>query len=110
MQQEEGRVEANNEQIEESLMTLRKHIYKFVTNPLFESQGVLDLEQGRKAVRDLDRIIELSESIRKSISRQPVVPGSIKSNAGLPRLPTNAFAAALLTAWLRWKKRSMNTW
>jgi hypothetical protein len=47
-------------------MTLRKHIYDFVTNPLFESQGVLDLEQGRKASRDLDRIIELSESITKS--------------------------------------------
>ena len=65
-QQEERRVEADNKQIEESLMTLRKHIYNFVTNPLFESQGVLDLEEGRKAGRDLDRIIELSESIRKS--------------------------------------------
>jgi hypothetical protein len=65
-QQERARVEVSNEQIEESLMTLRKHIYDFVTNPLFESQGVLDLEQGRKASRDLDRIIELSESITKS--------------------------------------------
>jgi hypothetical protein len=65
-QQEKTRVEVNNEQIEESLMTLRKHIYDFVTNPLFESRGVLDLEQGKKAGRDLDRIIELSESITKS--------------------------------------------
>lgn len=65
-QQEKTRVEVNNEQIEESLMTLRKRIYDFVTNPLFESLGVLDLEQGRKAGRDLDRIIELSESITKS--------------------------------------------
>ncbi len=63
---EKARVEANNEQIEESLMTLRKHIYNFVTNPLFESLGLLDLEQGRKAGRDLDRIIEVSESIRRS--------------------------------------------
>ncbi len=63
--QEKARVEVNNEQIEESLMTLRKHIYDFVTNPLFESLGVLDLEQGRKAGCDLDMIIELSESITK---------------------------------------------
>lgn len=54
------------EPIEESLMSLRKHIYDFVTNPLFESRGVLDLEQGRKAGRDLDWIIELSGSITKS--------------------------------------------
>jgi hypothetical protein len=68
-QQEKARVEVSNEQIEESLMTLRKHIYDFVTNPLFESPGVLDLEQGRKAGRDLDRIIELSESITKSVDK-----------------------------------------
>lgn len=64
-QQEKARVETNNEPIEESLMTLRKHIYNFATNPLFASPGALDLEQGRKAARDLDRIIELSESITK---------------------------------------------
>lgn len=63
---EKARVVANNEQIEESLMTLRKHIYNFVTNPLFESPGLLDLEQGTKASRDLDRIIEVSESIKRS--------------------------------------------
>lgn len=66
LKDEKARVEGNNEQMEESLMALRKHIYNFVTNPLFESPGLLDLEQGRKAGRDLDRIIELSESIRRS--------------------------------------------
>ncbi len=60
---------AGGEQVEESLMTLRKHIYNFVTNPLFESLGVLDLEQGRKAGSDLEMIIVLSESIRKSGDR-----------------------------------------
>ena len=64
-QQEEARAEGSSEQIEESLMTLRKHIYDFITNPLFESHGVLDVEQGRKAGRDLDRIIELSESLKR---------------------------------------------
>ncbi len=64
-QQEKARVGIRNDQIEESLMSLRKHIYDFVTNPLFESPGVLDLKQGRKASGDLDRIIELSEIITK---------------------------------------------
>jgi len=61
---------SGNEQFEISLMTLRKHIYNFVTNPLFEKPGALDLEQGRKAGLDLDRIIELSDSIRKSSDKQ----------------------------------------
>ena len=65
-QEEKTRVEANNEQIGELLMLLRQHIYNFVTNPLFESAGALNVEQGRKAGVDLDRIIELSESITKS--------------------------------------------
>lgn len=65
-QHEKARVEAGDAQVEESLMTLRKYIYNFVTNPLFETPGVLDLEQGRKAGRDLDWIIELSGSITKS--------------------------------------------
>lgn len=75
-QQEKARDDGNNEQIEGSLMTLRKHIYNFVTNPLFETPGVLDLEQGRKAGLDLDRIIELSESITKSVDKlkQPTKP------------------------------------
>lgn len=59
-----------NEQLQATLITLRQHIYNFVTNPLFEKPGALDLEQGRKASLDLDRIIELSESIRKSADKQ----------------------------------------
>lgn len=73
-QEEKGAVDASqdrdNEQLEDSLMTLRQHIYNFVTNPLFATVGVLNLEQGRKARLDLDRIIELSESITKSGDKQ----------------------------------------
>lgn len=65
-QQDTARVDANNEPVEELLMTLRRHIYNFVTNPLFESMGALDVEQGKKAGGDLDRIIKLSETITKS--------------------------------------------
>ncbi|HYN83907.1 MAG TPA: hypothetical protein VER32_01555 [Pyrinomonadaceae bacterium] len=51
--------------VENSLLLLSKHIYDFVTNPLFETMTVLDLEQGQKASRDLERIIELSERLAK---------------------------------------------
>ena len=56
--------------LRESLLALRKHIYSFVANPLFEKQGVLDVEQAGKASRDLERIIELSDAIRKNGDRQ----------------------------------------
>lgn len=46
----------------ETLLALRKHIYSFVTNPVFESPGVLNVEQAAKAARDLERILALSES------------------------------------------------
>lgn len=61
--------EAIPERVEESLLMLRKHVYSFVTSPLFEAPAVLDVEQAKKASRDLDRVIELSESIGKSGDR-----------------------------------------
>ena len=61
--------EAVTGQTEEQLMTLRKHIYSFLTNPLFESPEVLDVEQAGKASRNLDGIIDLSKSIGKSIDK-----------------------------------------
>ena len=68
-QEKKVRGEAGSDQLEESLMSLRKYIYSFVTNPLFESGTVLDVAQAGKASRDLDEIIELSKSIRKSGDR-----------------------------------------
>ena len=62
----EARGDAGTAQVEELLLLLRKHIYSFVTNPLFEAAPVLDVEQAGRAGRDLDMIIELSESIRRS--------------------------------------------
>jgi hypothetical protein len=56
--------DATSEKMEPILM-LRKYVYSFVTNPLFESKGVLDVRQAKKARQDLEMIIELSESIRK---------------------------------------------
>jgi len=60
------RDDAAEPQMEEALLMLRKHIYSFVTNPLFESAPVLNVEQAGKAGRDLDMILELSEGIRRN--------------------------------------------
>jgi hypothetical protein len=63
-EQKEARSDAASDKMEPILM-LRKYVYSFVTNPLFESKGVLDLRQAKKAGQDLDMIIKLSESIKK---------------------------------------------
>lgn len=63
-EKKEVRSGAASEQMEPILM-LRKYVYSFVTNPLFETKGGLDVRQAKKAGQDLDMIIELSASIRK---------------------------------------------
>ena len=55
----------SSDQTSASLMALREHIYRFLMNPMFEAPAVLDLEQGKKASRDLDKIIEVSDIISK---------------------------------------------
>ncbi len=62
-------VKSDSGRIEEPLLQLQKYIYSFVTNPVFDARGVLDVVQATKASRDIDRIIELSETIRKSGER-----------------------------------------
>ena len=52
-------------QLKPSLTVLLNHISRFVTNPMFESTGVLDVELSTKASRDLDEIIHQSSTIRK---------------------------------------------
>ena len=47
------------------LASLGRHLHSFLTNPLFESPGVLDVAQAARAARDLDRIIELSEGLKR---------------------------------------------
>ena len=61
---------ATTTQTDAPLMRLRKHIYSFVMNPLFESPAVLDVEQAKNASRDLDKIIEVSESISKEHAKK----------------------------------------
>lgn len=63
--QKKEETELTEAQINPSLLSLRNHIYNFVTNPLFESSRVLDVAQATKASRDLEQIIKFSESILK---------------------------------------------
>ena len=55
----------SGEPLETALLVLSNHIKSFVTNPLFESSGVIDVNLSNKASLDLKKIIELSDSIRK---------------------------------------------
>ena len=63
-QKKEG--EIDDGQIKNLLLLLRRHILNFVTNPLFETSGPLDVDLSSKASRDLKKIVDLSERIRKS--------------------------------------------
>lgn len=54
-----------DEQIEAALLLLTTRIRSFVTNPLFESSGALDIKLSAMASHDLEKIIELSDRIRK---------------------------------------------
>lgn len=53
-------------QLMSSLLTLNHRIVGFVKNPLFEHADVIDAQASGEARRDLDWIIELSGSIKKS--------------------------------------------
>jgi hypothetical protein len=61
--QEENKSEEKIANLRQALLTLCKHIYEFVTNPIFETPTGLNIEQATKARRELDVIIRLSEKI-----------------------------------------------
>ena len=56
-------------QIRAALLTLCNRIESFVKSPLFETPGVIDVQHSAKASRDLQSMLELSGSIRKSAER-----------------------------------------
>lgn len=66
---EKNQPEFNDGQIKGALVVLCNRIISFVTNPIFLTPDVVDIQQSAKASRDLQSIIELSGSIRKSAER-----------------------------------------
>lgn len=62
----ENQVEFNNEQMKGALIKLCNVIYSFTKNPALNNPNVVDLKQSNKVKADLQSIVELSSSIRKS--------------------------------------------
>jgi Fe-S-cluster formation regulator IscX/YfhJ len=59
----------NDAQLKDALISLCKEIESFVTNPVIETPGTVDIQQLARARRDLEGVIELSDSINKSAER-----------------------------------------
>ena len=56
-------------QVTDALITLCKQIKSFVTNPLIENPGTVSSEQLNKARKDLQSVIEVSSSIKRSAAK-----------------------------------------
>lgn len=61
--------ELDEMQIRASLLILCHRIESFVKSPLFETPGVIDVQHSTKASSDLEIILKLSGSVRKSAER-----------------------------------------
>jgi hypothetical protein len=62
-------VELDEMQIRAALLILCHRIESFVKSPLFETPGVIDVQHSTKASSDLESILKLSGSVRKSAER-----------------------------------------
>jgi hypothetical protein len=56
-------------QMKAALLDLDKSIMSFTQNPMFVKVEVVDVEQGAKARRDLEKIIDRSQMIRKDAEK-----------------------------------------
>lgn len=63
---DEQAAEKPSDDMKASLIALCKRIHSFVTNPLFESDGALNIDMSKRANRDLIKIIEFSDHIKKT--------------------------------------------
>jgi hypothetical protein len=59
----------DQEQLKVSLVTLDHSVMGFVMNPLFKLPNVLDTRLAETAGRDLDRIIQFSDVIRRNVEK-----------------------------------------
>jgi N-acetyl-beta-hexosaminidase len=63
----EGELESGA--IRDALSMLSARITSFTSNPLFQTQNLIDVQLGAQASRDLETIIELSTRLKKSAER-----------------------------------------
>jgi len=66
-QSAEKPIEFDDEGLKATLRVLCKQIKSFVTNPVIESPGTVNLVELANARRDLESIIELSDQIKKNL-------------------------------------------
>jgi hypothetical protein len=68
-QMAEQQIALNDVQVKDALITLCKQIKSFVTNPVIENPGTVNGEQLNKARKDLQGVIDLSFSIKRTSER-----------------------------------------
>lgn len=68
-QMPEQQIALNDVQVKDALITLCKQIKSFVTNPVIENPGTVNGEQLNKARKDLQSVIDLSFSIKRTSER-----------------------------------------
>jgi hypothetical protein len=73
-QNQRKRIEFNDAQVKDALITLCKQIKSFVTNPVIENPGTVNVQQLTRASSDLEAIIELSGSLKKTAERLNKIP------------------------------------
>ena len=69
VKENETKEELNLENRRKSLLALCRHIYNFITNPIFNEPTGLEVEQAAKAAREIDKIIEVSGKIKETTER-----------------------------------------
>ena len=57
-------------EIKDELILLCRQIENFVRNPIIATPGTVDAQQLRKARRDLQSVVEISDAIKKRVDKQ----------------------------------------
>jgi hypothetical protein len=68
-QTQDKAIGSNDAQVKDALITLCHQIKSFVTNPVIENPGTVNVEQLNKARQDLESVVGLSFSIRKTADK-----------------------------------------
>jgi len=67
---DEPAAEPKVKEIKDELILLCRQIENFVRNPIIETPGTVDAQQLRKARRDLQSVVEISDAIKKHVDKQ----------------------------------------
>ena len=70
----EKQIALNDVQVKDALIALCKQIKSFVTNPVIENPRTVNVEQVNKARQDLQSVVELSFSIKRTAERLAKTP------------------------------------